>query len=148
MPNLVAVRRLCRKKARLTLLIDFDKNPLLIWSKCVTRDTTGMPNFCFIAVAETASDNRGQVHKSTFLCYRDGVERAVRVHQGALHSWASMSLREQLHRLVRRRGCRNCVVLMRCGDTVSDIFIMFKLKCRQYPAIHTNYSCSNCTISN
>ena len=23
-----------------------------------------------------------------------------------------------------------------------------KLKCRQYPAIHTNYSCSNCTISN
>ena len=21
-----------------------------------------------------------------------------------------------------------------------------KLKCRQYPAIHTNYSCSNCTI--
>ena len=23
-----------------------------------------------------------------------------------------------------------------------------KLKCRQYPAIHTNYRCSNCTISN
>ena len=23
-----------------------------------------------------------------------------------------------------------------------------KLKCRQYPAIHTDYSCSNCTISN
>ena len=23
-----------------------------------------------------------------------------------------------------------------------------KLKCRQYPAIDTNYSCSNCTISN
>ena len=23
-----------------------------------------------------------------------------------------------------------------------------KLKCRKYPAIHTNYNCSNCTISN
>ena len=23
-----------------------------------------------------------------------------------------------------------------------------KIKCRQYPAIHTNYCCSNCTISN
>ena len=26
--------------------------------------------------------------------------------------------------------------------------IKLKLKCRQYPAIHTNYSCSNCSISN
>ena len=26
--------------------------------------------------------------------------------------------------------------------------LALKLKCRQYPAIHTNYSCSNCTISN
>ena len=25
---------------------------------------------------------------------------------------------------------------------------LLKLKCRQYPAIHSNYSCSNCTISN
>ena len=27
-------------------------------------------------------------------------------------------------------------------------FHSLKLKCSQYPAIHTNYSCSNCTISN
>ena len=27
------------------------------------------------------------------------------------------------------------------------VTITLKLKCRQYPAIHTNYSCSNCTIS-
>ena len=28
------------------------------------------------------------------------------------------------------------------------ILNILKLKCRQYPAIHINYSCSNCTISN
>ena len=25
--------------------------------------------------------------------------------------------------------------------------VSLKLKCSQYPAMHTNYSCSNCTIS-
>ena len=39
------------------------------------------------------------------------------------------------------------------GDTSAFVnpagqLLFKKLKCRQYPAIHTNYSCSNCTISN
>ena len=32
--------------------------------------------------------------------------------------------------------------------TWDDHMHTLKLKCRQYPAIHTNYSCSNGTISN
>ena len=36
--------------------------------------------------------------------------------------------------------------LLKCSMTTRTYVL--KLKCWQYPAIHTNYSCSNCTISN
>ena len=44
--------------------------------------------------------------------------------------------------------CLVCITTNRWSQSSETGGIALKLKCRQYPAIHTIYSLSNCTISN